>query len=194
MQSTKSKEKKKKAKKKKQKREAPPISTKGITSYNPPRILTRMAKLAARDARAQAIVADTNRIVLERVGKVIAALGHGADEHADTLVLAQRLDVVVDAHDGGLEAEGDLAAVGRQVVGDGVLDDAQQLLLRVGGADGQAVQELHHEACEALEGAWDADGRADFDQHALGGVDVDLESAGFVDGRVEEREEALNHT
>lgn len=53
------------------------------------------------------------------------------------------------------------------------------------------MEELDHEAGEALEGAGDADGGGDFDKDAFGGVDVDLELAGFVDGRVEEGEEAL---
>jgi hypothetical protein len=50
---------------------------------------------------------------------------------------------------------------------------------------------LDHQSGEALEGSWDAHGRADFDEDAFGGVDVDLEFAGFVDGGVEEGEEAL---
>ena len=37
-----------------------------------------------------------------------------------------------------------------------------------------------HEPAEALEGARDADVGVDLDQDALGGVDVDLEKAGFV--------------
>ena len=54
------------------------------------------------------------------------------------------------------------------------------------------MEELNHEAGEALEGARDADGGGDFDENAFGGVDVDLEFAGFVDGGVEEGEEALS--
>lgn len=54
------------------------------------------------------------------------------------------------------------------------------------------MQELDHQAGETLEGAWDTDGGADFDQHTFGGVDVDLQLASFVDGRIEKREEALS--
>lgn len=53
------------------------------------------------------------------------------------------------------------------------------------------MQELDHQARESLKGTRDTDGRADFDENALGGVDVDLEFPSFVDGRIEEGEEAL---
>jgi hypothetical protein len=36
------------------------------------------------------------------------------------------------------------------------------------------VEKLDHETSEALEGTWDSDGRANFDEDAFGGVDVDL--------------------
>ena len=45
---------------------------------------------------------------------------------------------------------------------------------------------MNHETGESLEGTRDADRRTDFDEDALGGVDVDLEFTGLVDGRVEE--------
>jgi hypothetical protein len=48
-----------------------------------------------------------------------------------------------------------------------------------------------HETREPLEGSRDSDVRVDLDEDALGGVDVDLESASFVERRVEERQEAL---
>jgi hypothetical protein len=54
------------------------------------------------------------------------------------------------------------------------------------------MQELDHETGEALEGSRYADGRADLDENAFGGVDVDLELAGFVDGGVEKSEETLS--
>lgn len=150
-----------------------------------------MAELAARHTGTQTVVADRNRIILELISKRVSALGHGADKDANALLGAEIHDVVPHAHNGRVERERDFAAVGRQVVGDGVLDDLEQLLLRSGGADGEFVQELDHEAGEALEGARDADRGRDFDEDALGGVDVDLEFAGFVDGGVEEGEEAL---
>ena len=47
------------------------------------------------------------------------------------------------------------------------------------------MKELHHETGKSLEGSRDADGGRDLDQHAFGGVDVDLELSSLVDGRVE---------
>src|SRR2546430_9321240 len=57
------------------------------------------------------------------------SLGHRTDEHADALLGAQGLDVVLHPDDGTLKGEGDLAAVWRQMVGDGVLDDTEKFLL-----------------------------------------------------------------
>lgn len=54
------------------------------------------------------------------------------------------------------------------------------------------MQELDHQTGEALEGTRNAHGRADFDQNAFGGVDVDLQLSGLVDGGVEEGEKALS--
>lgn len=48
-----------------------------------------------------------------------------------------------------------------------------------------------HQAREALERARDADARVDLDEDALGRLDVDLQQAGLVQRRVEEREKAL---
>ena len=53
------------------------------------------------------------------------------------------------------------------------------------------VWELTHESTETLERSWNSDGRVDFDEDASGGVNVDLQLAGLVEGRVEEGEEAL---
>ena len=150
-----------------------------------------MTKLAARHTRTQAIIADTNSIILEGVGKIIISLGHGADKDANTLVGAEGFDIVADADDGGIETHGHLATVGREMIGDGVLDDLEQFLVRVGGADGQSMKQLDHETRETLKGAGDADAGVDLDENAFGCVDVDLEFSGFVDGGVEEGEEAL---
>lgn len=48
------------------------------------------------------------------------------------------------------------------------------------------MKELNHQTGETLEGTRDTNGRVDFDEDALGGLDVYLEVAGFVDGRIEE--------
>jgi hypothetical protein len=53
------------------------------------------------------------------------------------------------------------------------------------------MEELDHKASESLKGTWNADGWADFDENAFGGVDIDLKFACLVDRRVEESEETL---
>ena len=95
-----------------------------------------MTELTAGNTGTQTVVADTDLVVFEGIRKVIVALGHGSDEDANALLGPQGLDVVGGADDRRLETEGDLAAVGRQMVCDGVLDDLEQFLLRIGGADG----------------------------------------------------------
>ena len=118
-----------------------------------------MAELAASDTGTEREVADGDRIVLVLVGKGIVTLGHRSDKDADALLGAEIGHVVADSHDGSVKGESDLAAVWGEVVGDGVLDDLEELLLRGGGADGQLVQELDHETGEALESTWDAHSR-----------------------------------
>lgn len=77
------------------------------------------------------------------------------------------------------------------MVGDGVFDDLQQLLIRVGGSDGEPMKQLDHQTGEPLECTRNPDRRAHFDQNALGGLDIDLELSGLVDRGVEQGEEAL---
>lgn len=88
-----------------------------------------MAELAASHTGTETVVADGDGIVLEGVGKVVVTLGHGADKDGNALVRPQGLNVVPGADDGGIETHGHLAAVRGQVVGNGVLDDLEQLLL-----------------------------------------------------------------
>ena len=51
-----------------------------------------------------------------------------------------------------------------------------------GGADLQLVEELDHEAAEALDGARGADLRVDLGQHVLRGMDVDLRRPALLIG------------
>jgi hypothetical protein len=48
-----------------------------------------------------------------------------------------------------------------------------------------------HQTRESLERSWDSDSRVDFDENAFCCLDVNLQSASFVQRRVEERQEAL---
>jgi hypothetical protein len=144
-----------------------------------------VAELAAGDAGRETVVANRDLLVDKLVSKVVSTLGHGADKDAYALVVAQGVDVFTDADDRRVEAERDLPAVRRQVVGDGVRDDLEELLLRVRSLDGQAVEKLHHQTREPLERSRDADGRRHLDQHPLRRLDVDLQLPGLVDGRIQ---------
>jgi len=95
-----------------------------------------MAEFTARHASTQAEVRDGNGVVLELIREVIVALGHGTNEHADTLLWIESLDIVLDTDNGTFERERDFAAVWRKVIGDGVFDDAEEFLLGSRGADG----------------------------------------------------------
>lgn len=53
------------------------------------------------------------------------------------------------------------------------------------------MQQLHHQTSESLKGTWDSDSRRDLDQDAFGCVDIDLQSASFVDGRIQKGKKAL---
>lgn len=94
-----------------------------------PNLFGSVAKFAAGNAGTKTVVADTDSFVLERVGKIVVALGHGTDENSDTLVGVQRLQVVLSADHGRLETHGHLAAVGGQVVGDRVFNNLEELFL-----------------------------------------------------------------
>ncbi len=150
-----------------------------------------MTEFTACHTGAQAVVANADRIVLEAVGKIIPAFGHGSNENANTLFRCQIRNIVSHTYNLGIEAQCDLSAIGREMVSDGVLDDLEQLLLRIGGANGKSVQELDHQSGESFEGTWYADRWADFDKDALGRVDVNLQPSSFVDRGVEQCEEAL---
>jgi len=101
--------------------------------------------------------------------------------------LLLRRDVVLEAHD-CLRREGEPNArhVDGQVLGDGVLDHLEQFVWSVGGADGQFLQQLHHETAEALERAWNAYRWVDADEHVLLCVHVNRADApSLVQGAVE---------
>lgn len=163
-----------------------------VRSDDVPDILSSVTELAASDTGGQGVVADGNGIVLELVGESIRSLGHSTDEDTYALLGTQILHVVSHSYHRRIVGEGDFAAVRREVVGDGVLDDLEQLLLRGGGADGELVEQLNHQTGEALEGTRNADGGRDFNEDALSGVDVDLKLARLVQRRVEEGEQTLS--
>lgn len=150
-----------------------------------------MAELAASHTGTETVVADTDGVVLEGVGKVVVALGHGTNENGNALFRVQRLEVILSADHGGIKTHRDLAAVGRQVVGDRVFNNLEQLLLRVGGADGEPVKQLNHQTGKPFERSRNTHGGVDFYQDALGCVDEDLEATSFVDRGIQQGEKAL---
>ena len=81
-----------------------------------------MAKFRACYTGGKAIVADADGLVFEGVGEVIFPFGHCSHKDAYRLLRADGGDVVVDPDDFCVETEGDFSTVGREVVGDRVLD------------------------------------------------------------------------
>jgi hypothetical protein len=160
-------------------------------SQDIPNLFGSVAELAASHTGTETVVTDTDGLVLERIGKVIVTLGHGTDEDSNALVGLQCLQVVLGADHGCLKTHGDLAAVGRQVVGDRVLNNLQELFLRVGGADGKSVEQLNHQTGKSLESSGDADGGVDFDQYTLSRVDENLQATGLVHGGIEQGKKTL---
>lgn len=114
--------------------------TAGALSNDIPHFLCCVAEFATRHTGAETVVADTDRIVFELVCEVITPLCHRSNEHADALSRAKGVDIILDTYYRGIETQGDLPTVGRQVIGDGIFDDLQQLLLRIRGADGKSME------------------------------------------------------
>jgi hypothetical protein len=149
-----------------------------------PDILSGMAEFAACYAGTEIELADSDAVVLDVVREVVIALGHGTYKDGNALALVESTNVVADTYDLRIETERDLAAIRWQMVGDGVLDNLDELFLGCCRADLMPVQELDHKTGKSLERTRDAHCRADPDEHILGSVDVDLEFARLVDWRV----------
>lgn len=124
-----------------------------------PCILGGVAEFAARNAGGEGKIADGDLVVDYVVGECVLALCHGTHEHAYTLLVPQRLHIFPYPDKGRLKAQGYLAAVGRQMVSNGILNHTQQLVVRVCGPNGQPMQQLHHETGESLERARNTNGR-----------------------------------
>ena len=102
------------------------------SSNDVPNVFRRMTKLAASDTCTQAVIADTDGLVLEIVGKVILAFGHGTNEDTDAFIWCKALNVVFDSDNLCVEAQRDFPAFWRKVICYGILNDLQELFLRVG--------------------------------------------------------------
>ena len=101
----------------------------GTGAYSPrrlddvPNVLHGIAELATCHARAQAVVADADSVVLVHICKVVLSLSHGADEDTDALLGPYVLDVIFDPDDIRIVTEGDFSTIGRKMVRDGILND-----------------------------------------------------------------------
>lgn len=109
-----------------------------------PYVFSRMAEFAACNAGTKAPVADTDRVVFKVIREVVITLCHSSNEDRNAFVLIQAMNVIPHANNLGLEAEGDFAAVRGKVVGDRILDDLNQFLLRSGRPDLVSVEKLNH--------------------------------------------------
>ena len=111
----------------------------GYGSHDVPHILGSVAELAAGYTGRKREVANGDLLIDHRVCECVGTLGHGTNEDADALLRIDGLDIVAHTNEGCVKAEGDLATIRRQMLRDWTLDHTQELLVRVGGADGHAV-------------------------------------------------------
>ena len=68
----------------------------GHPSNDIPDFFGGVAEFTACDARTQIEITDADAVVLDFVGEVISAFGHGADENTAALIATQTCDIVVD--------------------------------------------------------------------------------------------------
>ena len=99
-----------------------------------------MAEFTACYAGAQAVIADTDRVVFEGIRKIVVSFGHSSYENTDAFVRTETCNVIADSDNLCLKRESDFATVMRQVVCDRVLDDFKKLLLGGRRSDRQAMQ------------------------------------------------------
>lgn len=107
--------------------------------HDVPDILGRIAELSTGYAGAETEVADTDRIVLERVCEVVLTFSHCTDEDADALLRSEIGYIVCYPHYVRIMAERDFAAIWWEMVGDWILDHFEKLFLRIGGADAKPM-------------------------------------------------------
>ena len=80
------------------------------------------------------------------------------------------------------------------MIRDRVFYDFEQLFLRIGRADREPMEQLHHEASKPFEGTRYAYCRTYLDQNSFCRVNVDLKLPGLVDGGIQQSKEALEKT
>jgi hypothetical protein len=84
-----------------------------FSSDDVPRVFASVAEFAASDTGAKAVIADTDRFVLESVGEIVFAFGHGTNEDADAFRGLKFVDIISDSYHLGVETQSDLSAIWR---------------------------------------------------------------------------------
>lgn len=98
-----------------------------------------MAELTARNAGTETVVAETDRVVLEAVREIIITFCHRTHKYTYALLGAQVAYVILDSNHFGFKAESDFATVGWEMICYRILDHLEQLFLRIGRSDTQAM-------------------------------------------------------
>lgn len=129
------------------------------SSYNIPHVFSCMTEFAASNTGAETVIADRDGFVLESICKVILALCHGSDKDTYAFLRVEILNIVSNSDNFSIETECDLATIRWQMVCDRVLDNLEQLLLRIDRSYRQLVQQLYHQTSEPLECSRNSNGR-----------------------------------
>lgn len=95
-----------------------------------PDVLCCMTELAACNTGTEIELTDCDAVVLDTIREVVITLGHGTHKDSDALVFAETCNISADTYNFRVKAECDFTTIRRQMVGDGVLDNLDELLLR----------------------------------------------------------------
>eukprot|EP00968_Pinguiococcus_pyrenoidosus_P015633 scaffold1452_cov236-Pinguiococcus_pyrenoidosus.AAC.11 len=141
---------------------------------------------------AERVLRDANHLLdVRMIVQGDVARGHGPDDEDYWRVVGQRACEVVRVVQLSRARQAIDVRSRRQMPGHRVLDDPQQHVLAVRGADLQLVKQLHHQGGEALERPWNPRLRVHLDENVGGGLDVHLQLAGLVQRAVQKRHQLL---
>lgn len=88
-----------------------------------------MTKLAAGNTSTQAVITDTDLVVLVKISKVILPFSHSSDEDTYAFFGLEGLDIILDTNYWAFETQCHLSAIRREVISYWILDDAKQRLI-----------------------------------------------------------------
>jgi hypothetical protein len=156
---------------------------------------SEMREHKAAEKRKQGAAQGPSHTTYIRVVRDLdASSGHRSkDEHDGSVVGYFGADEVGGVVELALVRHAEAARARGQVARDRTLDNLEKHVGAVGGADLEAVQQLYHQAGEALEGTGDTTLRVHLDQHVLLGVDVHFDLASLVQGAVQHGHQLLVH-